>query len=96
VRSTPQRRESWARQIQTANAENGISQQNLILILDVKTRWSSTHQMLRMSVNIMHLLFLIFNQVVPLTIAQSLTVSLVFIEISGHIPYQVKNGKRLN
>ena len=49
VRSTPQRRESWARQIQTTNAHSGKLQPNLILILDVKTRWSSTHQMLRMS-----------------------------------------------
>jgi hypothetical protein len=59
VRSSPQRRESWARQIQTANAENSTSQQNLILILDVKTRWSSTHQMLRMSVNMT--LYLVSN-----------------------------------
>jgi len=47
VHSTPQRRESWARQIQTTNAQNGTSQPNLMLILNVKTRWSSTHQMLR-------------------------------------------------
>ncbi|KAF8237820.1 hypothetical protein L208DRAFT_1245739, partial [Tricholoma matsutake] len=46
VRSTPQRRESWAQQIQTTNSQNGTSQPNLILILDVKTCWSSTHQML--------------------------------------------------
>ncbi|KAF8817342.1 hypothetical protein BYT27DRAFT_7075321, partial [Phlegmacium glaucopus] len=44
--STPQHQESWAQQIQTANSQNGTLQPNLILILDVKTRWSSTHQML--------------------------------------------------
>ena len=47
MRSTPQRRESWARLIQTANTDNSVAQPNLILILDVKTHWSSTHQMLR-------------------------------------------------
>ncbi|KAF8812635.1 hypothetical protein BYT27DRAFT_7086732, partial [Phlegmacium glaucopus] len=61
VRSTPQRRESWAREIQTINAQNSISLPNLILILDVKTRWSSTHQMLCMSVHCMMCLLIVSN-----------------------------------
>ena len=41
----------WTREIQFARAEAvddpGISQGNLMLILDVRTQWASTHQMLR-------------------------------------------------
>jgi len=51
VRSSPQRRQAWTREIQFARAEDvddpGINQGNLILILNVRTRWASTHQMLR-------------------------------------------------
>jgi len=49
VRSSPQRRQSWAREIQFVHG-SGISDDcstSLMLILDVKTRWASTHQMLR-------------------------------------------------
>ncbi|KAF8233897.1 hypothetical protein L208DRAFT_1264455, partial [Tricholoma matsutake] len=46
ARLTPQHRESWAQQIQTTNSQNGTSQPNFILILNVKTCWLSTHQML--------------------------------------------------
>lgn len=51
VRSSPQRRQNWAREIQLIN-HSGISDDcsaELMLILDVRTRWSSTHQMLRSS-----------------------------------------------
>jgi hypothetical protein len=51
VRSSPQRRQSWACEIQYVQLEGGrISDDcssSLMLILDVRTRWSSTHQMLR-------------------------------------------------
>jgi hypothetical protein len=51
VRSSPQRRQAWSREIQFAQTEEvddpGISQGTLMLILDVRTRWASTHQMLR-------------------------------------------------
>jgi hypothetical protein len=57
VRSSPQRRQAWAREIQFTRVEgNNISddpstsqrsQRSLMLILDVRTRWASTHQMLR-------------------------------------------------
>jgi len=52
VRSSPQRRQAWAREIQFAQVEesrvSGDRSASLMLILDVKTRWASTHQMLRM------------------------------------------------
>ena len=54
VRSSPQHRQSWAHEIQFAQAERGRadimsdeSNASLMLILDVRTRWASTHQMLR-------------------------------------------------
>jgi len=52
VCSSPQRRQSWAREIQFAQAEGlrsraDESSASLMLILDVRTRWASTHQMLR-------------------------------------------------
>jgi hypothetical protein len=51
VRSSPQRRQAWFREIKlSAEAiDNALYQSALMLILDVKTRWSSTHQMLRAS-----------------------------------------------
>ncbi|KAJ7730736.1 hypothetical protein B0H16DRAFT_1329813, partial [Mycena metata] len=45
VRSSPQRRQKWAAEV-LASGE----QKPLMLILDVKTRWSSTHQMLRLCI----------------------------------------------
>ncbi|KAG6808229.1 hypothetical protein H0H92_004971 [Tricholoma furcatifolium] len=48
VRSSPQRRESWFSEVERSmiwDIEN--KSPVLMLILDVKTRWSSTHQMLR-------------------------------------------------
>ncbi|KAF8071964.1 hypothetical protein FPV67DRAFT_1560685 [Lyophyllum atratum] len=49
VRSSPQRRQSWLKEVARMNP----GKPGLMLILDVKTRWSSTHQMLRMA----HLFF---------------------------------------
>lgn len=50
VRSSPQHRQSWAREIQFIQAGGNSTDCNssLMLILDVRTRWSSTHQMIRM------------------------------------------------
>jgi hypothetical protein len=55
VRSSSQRRQSWAREIQFVHLEGSnpskISNDcsaSRMLILDVRTRWASTHQMLRM------------------------------------------------
>ncbi|KAG6822464.1 hypothetical protein H0H92_013793, partial [Tricholoma furcatifolium] len=47
VRVSPQRREAWYQEVERTkkNAQNSTAV--LMLILDVKTRWSSTHQMLR-------------------------------------------------
>jgi hypothetical protein len=53
VRSSPQRREAWLEEanaflLKTAAAFNvDLGCAATMLILDVKTRWSSTHQMLR-------------------------------------------------
>lgn len=48
VRSSPQRRKTWQKEVRDcANAAPGTIDSILMLILDVKTRWSSTHQMLR-------------------------------------------------
>lgn len=47
VRSSPQRRESWYSEVQRTKASYKDGSAALMLILDVKTRWSSTHQMLR-------------------------------------------------
>jgi hypothetical protein len=96
VRSTPQRRESWARQIHIANAQNGTLQASLMLILDVITRWSSTHQMLRKFFLSFFMFLLIIFQVARLTSALLLTLFLTFTETCGHIHCQTKNGKQLN
>jgi hypothetical protein len=50
VRSSPQRRQNWVREIQFVQNNDKSDERNampLMLILDVRTRWSSTHQMLR-------------------------------------------------
>jgi hypothetical protein len=50
IRSSPQKRQKWIDEIRSFNAtlHTGISPlKELMLILDVKTRWSSTHSMLR-------------------------------------------------
>ena len=53
MRSSPQRREAWLEEAnafleKAAAASNVVSERAAtMLILDVKTRWSSTHQMLR-------------------------------------------------
>lgn len=46
MRSSPQRRKAWLKEV--ANTFDGTPNQPgpLMLILDVKTRWSSTHEML--------------------------------------------------
>jgi hypothetical protein len=49
VRSSPQRRTSWKETVTNVMKKAGLTDNVLMLILDVKTRWSSTHQMLRMS-----------------------------------------------
>jgi hypothetical protein len=49
VCSSPQRRQNWLKEVQMSLSEQFIESRSmaLMLILDVKTRWSSTHQMLR-------------------------------------------------
>ncbi|KAJ8515669.1 hypothetical protein ONZ45_g6946 [Pleurotus djamor] len=47
VRSSPQRRQSWLDEVHKALEQANSTDLALMLILDVKTRWSSTHQMLR-------------------------------------------------
>jgi hypothetical protein len=60
VRSSPQRRQAWAREIQftihlessdPSKISDGSSALHM-LILDVRTRWASTHQMLRTSLTL--------------------------------------------
>ena len=52
VRSSPQRRAAWLREVRnTYDKIAGGPETALMLILDVKTRWSSTHQMLRELLN---------------------------------------------
>jgi hypothetical protein len=48
VRSSPQRRKKWMDIVARSPDDSG--KKPLMLILDVKTRWSSTHQMLRESI----------------------------------------------
>lgn len=49
VRSSPQRRQEWLREVRVSPEfmDQELGDVALMLILDVKTRWSSTHQMLR-------------------------------------------------
>ncbi len=54
VRSSPQRKQNWLHQVavsQQRKHDDDPPQRPLTLILDVKTRWSSTHQMMRKSLN---------------------------------------------
>jgi hypothetical protein len=46
VRSSPQQREKWKKEIKDLNKSWGTDDSVLMLIFDVKTRWSLTHQML--------------------------------------------------
>jgi hypothetical protein len=48
VRSSPQQRQAWFAEVtlSLSQMEHALLVTALILILDVKTRWSSTHQML--------------------------------------------------
>ena len=47
VRSSPQRRQQWTKEVQVNPPDRPTTTNRvLILILDVKTRWSSTHQMM--------------------------------------------------
>ena len=58
VRSSPQRKQSWIYQVaasQRYKPDDEPHQRPLVLILDVKTRWSSTHQMMRKFPNFMSL-----------------------------------------
>lgn len=50
VRGSPQRRQAWLKEVTISleAAESALKVVALMLILDVKTRWYSTHQMLRM------------------------------------------------
>jgi hypothetical protein len=49
VWSSPQRKQSWMKQAAMSESQHGEINANkpLMLILDVKTQWSSTHQMMR-------------------------------------------------
>jgi hypothetical protein len=49
IRASPQRRQEWIREVQVSPdfIAGKLGQQPLMPILDVKTRWTSTHQMLR-------------------------------------------------
>jgi hypothetical protein len=52
VRSSPQWKWAWLSEVirghgDTARDTCNMAKEPLMLILDVKTRWSSTHQMLR-------------------------------------------------
>ena len=48
IRSSPQRRQAWPAEVKFVRATAPSDDiRILMLILDVKTRWSSTHQMLR-------------------------------------------------
>ncbi|KAG1777342.1 hypothetical protein EV702DRAFT_970071, partial [Suillus placidus] len=48
VCSNPQRRQAWLREVNLSmKLDDTLPQTALMLILNVKTRWSSTHQMLR-------------------------------------------------
>ena len=51
VRSSPQHRQAWYTEVKMTllNLDTSTIKIALMLILDVKTRWSSTHQMLRES-----------------------------------------------
>jgi hypothetical protein len=52
IRSSPQKRQKWIAEIRSFNATLPASEmplKELMLILDVKTRRSSTHSMLRKS-----------------------------------------------
>ncbi|SJK99091.1 uncharacterized protein ARMOST_02377 [Armillaria ostoyae] len=52
VRSSPQRKQGWLREVKMAlelrSKVTDATEQVLMLILDVTTRWSSTHQMMHM------------------------------------------------
>ncbi|KAL4258188.1 Zinc finger BED domain-containing [Pleurotus pulmonarius] len=47
VRVSPQRRSTWLRTVAESLSAAGQAPKPLMLILDVRTRWTSTHQMLR-------------------------------------------------
>jgi hypothetical protein len=51
IRGSPQRRQEWVKEVQASTAfkDGKLGKQPLMPILDVRTRWSSTHQMLRMN-----------------------------------------------
>ncbi|TFK33873.1 hypothetical protein BDQ12DRAFT_614499, partial [Crucibulum laeve] len=52
IRSSPQRKRSWLNQVNSSLMQHQADcsdQRALMLILDVKTHWSSTHQMMRVS-----------------------------------------------
>ncbi|KAK7007663.1 ribonuclease H-like domain-containing protein [Favolaschia claudopus] len=50
IRGSPQRRQEWIKEVEESVAfkSGRLGKRPLMLILDVRTRWSSTHQMLRM------------------------------------------------
>jgi len=52
VRSSPQRRQAWLNEVTISLRQTESTlKRALMLILDVKTRWSSTHQMLRQALD---------------------------------------------
>jgi hypothetical protein len=66
VRSSPQRRQAWLREVTLHQQSKGKDLKTpLMLILDVCTCWSSTHQMLREYVSADYqLMFHLLSQVV--------------------------------
>src|SRR5882762_1002608 len=54
VRSSPQQRQGWYNEVKITidNIDNVLISTALMLILDVKTRWSSTHQMCRKLISV--------------------------------------------
>lgn len=46
IRSSPQRKRQWLNQVDPHNV-GAEDERQLMPILDVRTRWSSTHQMMR-------------------------------------------------
>lgn len=47
IRSSPQRKRTWLSQVDPSSSTHRNNHRALMPILDVKTRWSSTHQMMR-------------------------------------------------
>ena len=93
VHSSPQRRQNWFIEVSRMNARKPA----LMLILDVKTCWLSTHQMLH---KFLISLFIKMNrsqlsQVMPWIIVNLWTILCTLILIFGCICFQMKSGTPL-